>query len=473
MNVSEIYPGVIAEDKKFEFKLKLNENDPLGWAKSVVGFANGEGGWIFVGVANNGEAVGLPLSEIDGCKNRVAQVNDRHIFPHVNVNFDMRSVDPNAERFILGIQVRPSDSLVRYRDGDYRETVYVRGDGNVTPARPEEIISLAKRKYGVDNEPTDVPYVESEWRGFLALCRNYRQGNTVPNLKELQSMEILTERGFAKSGFLMFKDDYGGEDTMVACRLWSGKDKTGFVLDGKRFKGSLPSVFEQTLSFLERNTKIGWVKTENGGRESLSAYPFEAVREALVNAIAHRDYSIFGTQIDVDVFVDRIEITSPGSWMLPRDYAEYPLGDIPSIRRNPILAATLDAANLMERGGTGFETIVKSYRDSPEELQPVVSIYPGFLKLRLFDRQYQAGKTEEPRRLTSLSDADRLLEILRVEGPKPVRELQEEFGYSSRPYFLRKIVTPLLKQGKIVREGARQSPTSRLKWNDGPGAPKK
>lgn len=107
------------------------------------------------------------------------------------------------------------------------------------------------------------------------------------------------------------------------------------------------------LNFIERNTKTGWHKTENGGREEVRSYPKEAIREALVNAIAHRDYSIAGTQIDVDIYSDRIEIVSPGSWLLPKDYYEYPVGSIPSIRRNSIIAACLDVANLMKRGGTG------------------------------------------------------------------------------------------------------------------------
>ena len=70
----------------------------------------------------------------------------------------------------------------------------------------------------------------------------------------------------------------------------------------------LAVVFQNTLSFIERNTKTGWRKTPNGGREEVRAYPKEAIRESMVNAITHRDYSIAGAQIDVDTYTDRIEI---------------------------------------------------------------------------------------------------------------------------------------------------------------------
>lgn len=114
----------------------------------------------------------------------------------------------------------------------------------------------------------------------------------------------------------------------------------------------------------------------------------------MVNAVAHRDYSIAGTQIDVDIYDDRMDIVSPGSWLLPRSYEEYPVGTIPSIRRNSIIAACLDAANLMERGGTGFLTMTESYRKYPENLQPVVMIYPGFLDLRLFDTLFESHEAD-------------------------------------------------------------------------------
>lgn len=277
----------------------------------------------------------------------------------------------------------------------------------------------------------------------------------------MQNEEIVSKDGYAKSGFLMFADDYKNDDTMISCRLWKGKNKTGVVLDSSRLRGSLAKVFEEALKFIERNTKTGWLKTETGGREEVRSYPKEAIREALVNAIAHRDYSISGTQIDVDIYSDRMEIVSPGSWLLPKEYDEYPAGSIPSIRRNSIIAACLDVANLMERGGTGFQTMIEAYRNSPEDIQPVVSIYPGFLNLRLFDKLYK-GETVELD-FKELTNTEKIIAILRTEGAKSVKELQESIGYRNRSRFLKEIINPLIESGDIYRDGKPKSPTSLIK----------
>lgn len=461
MKISELYPDVISEDLDYEYKAQLNTDNPIKWAKTIVGYANGKGGIMFVGVSNGGEAFGIELDEIDKTKNLIARINDRHIFPHVRIRYMMRSVDANAERFVLAVNVAPADSVVRYREGDFSETVYIKGDGNSTPATPEDIISLSKRKYGVDNETSEILYDESNWKEYLDLCREYRENSTVPTIKELQNEEIISKDGYAKSGFIMFSDSYAGEDSLICCRLWKGKDKTGTVLDSGRYKGSLAEVFQNALSFIERNTKSGWRKTEAGGREEVRAYPKEAIREALVNAIAHRDYSIAGTQIDVDIYSDRIDIVSPGSWLLPKSYEQYPIGSIPSIRRNSIIAACLDMANLMERGGTGFQTMIESYSGSAEYLQPVVLIYPGFLDLRLFDRFYEDSTVYIARE--GLTDAQKVLELLRKEGPKHVRELQAVTNYKSRSQFLTEVINSLIAEGLIYRDGNVKSPKALIK----------
>jgi len=81
MRITELYSDVIVEDRKYEYKAVLNPDNPMKWAKSLVGFVNGDGGILFVGVSNDGEAFGIDLRDIDRMKNLVATVNDRYIFP--------------------------------------------------------------------------------------------------------------------------------------------------------------------------------------------------------------------------------------------------------------------------------------------------------------------------------------------------------------------------------------------------------
>ena len=101
MKIRELYPDVIAENSDYEFKVSLNPENPIKWAKTIIGYANDKGGTIFVGVSNDGEAFGLNLDEVDKTKLLVSRINDRHIFPHVKVSYMMRSVDTKAEQFVL------------------------------------------------------------------------------------------------------------------------------------------------------------------------------------------------------------------------------------------------------------------------------------------------------------------------------------------------------------------------------------
>ena len=87
MKINELYSDILTEDTKYEFKAILNPNEPLKWAKTIVAYANGEGGYIFVGVSDNRDAFGLSVEEIDKTKNLISLINDRHIFPHAKMTY--------------------------------------------------------------------------------------------------------------------------------------------------------------------------------------------------------------------------------------------------------------------------------------------------------------------------------------------------------------------------------------------------
>lgn len=120
----------------------------------------------------------------------------------------------------------------------------------------------------------------------------------------------------------MFSNDFESDETLVACRLWNGFDKgVDEVIDKKEFKDNLCDVFTNVMNFVARNSRSGYIKQKDGSRLDVTSYPETALREAVVNALAHRDYSIEGTQIDVDIFKDRLVISSPGRWLLPKNQA--------------------------------------------------------------------------------------------------------------------------------------------------------
>lgn len=463
MKINELYPDVVLEDKEHEFKIRLNKEKPLSWAKTLVAFANNGGGHLFVGVNDDREAVGLSIKEIDEAKNLISTTNDRNIFPHIKYESRAESVDKDVERFILVVKVFPSDSIVRYREGAYNEVVYIKGDGNSSPASPEEIVSLSKRKYGVDNSKTEIPYDAKEWSYYNEMCKEYRRNLDTPTTKELISAGVITAEGYAKSGFLMFKDDYEGEDTAIHCRLWKGIDKSGYTIDRKFFRASLSENFLSAIDFIEKNTKVGFKKLPDGGREEVRSYPRAAIREALVNAIAHRDYSIYGSQVDVDIYDDRIDVTSPGSWMLPKSFDEYELSSIPSIRRNEIIASCFDVANLMERSGSGFQAIFSSYKGYDEKYQPSVHCYAGYFILRirdvLFSEPTTGDETESKskEKFDSLTPEQKKIVSKLTYGPKGIKELQEGSSYISRTGFMRSVIKPLLDGNIIERNGKEKS----------------
>ena len=103
--------------------------------------------------------------------------------------------------------------------------------------------------------------------------------------------------------------------------------------------------------------------------------------------------------------------------------------------------------------------MIESYKDSDEHLQPVVSIYPGFLNLRLYDRLYEGSRIEIDDEL--LSDPKELIvEILKTEGPKLVKDLQARTKYKSRSQFLAEVLKPLMEADIIYRDGNPKSPTA-------------
>lgn len=451
MKLYELIPTSESENLDTEWKAALDprESQIEGWAKSISAFSNSGEGHIYVGVSNDMEAFGLSRNEVDATKRLVLLTIDRHIFPHVKVYFSELPVA--SDRFVLDILVPSYPEIVCLRLGDYNEKAFVRENGSSVPASVAQILQLGKRKFGADVRVLDLSYQKKDFSRYLALSRRFRKDGSEPSVEDLITLEVLTKDGRIKEGLSMFSDEYESDSTLTVCRLWDGLDKGGDgVLDKKSFKGSLADVFLNAFEFIRRNSKSGFVKQKDGSRLNVYSYPELAVREILVNALAHRDYSIANTQVDVDIFSNRLEISSPGSWLLSSAPEKYSLARIPSIRRNKVICGCFEGAGLMEQSATGFKKVASIYEPYPAKAPFLENTADCFVVV-LYDLLVDVAEIER-------DDCEaKVIEFCKGMA-RSREEIQIHLGIQSRSYLTLKILKPLLKRGVLRRTAPAKSP---------------
>ena len=142
------------------------------------------------------------------------------------------------------------------------------------------------------------------------------------------------------------------------CTRWNGLTKTGLdeARDDREIEGSIVNQLIRALDFFEANTHKRWHK-ESTGRVEEPDYDILAIQEALVNAIIHRDYTELGSEVCLDIYDDRIEISSPS---IAYDNQNIPKNVdfiVKSKRRNPILADVFSRMHYMDRRGSGLKKI--------------------------------------------------------------------------------------------------------------------
>ena len=453
------------ESLDLDYKLRLDKNDPASWAKSIVAFSNGGGGCLAIGSDNSGNVAGIPYAEVDDAKNLVYRVVDRMVKPGI-VPLKFEPIKITDDRFLLLLRVGKAHQMMFLREGDYSETVYIRKDGASVPASIEELKRMfyEKRSFSFDSEPTPTPFSIDLFNQLSEYYREEFPEEGELNASLLLSVGAITPDGFVTRGGQLFMDQCPNRDCNCHCRLWPGADK-GFdaALDDKEFKGNAIELFEFMYDFIVRNARNALVKVE-GGHIRMPSYPKRAVEEVLWNAVAHRDYLIEGGQIDVDIYEDRLEICSPGSFLPGNLGEDVKLEMIPSRRRNNVICDVLSLVNKMQRNGSGFRKIVAEYKEAPYDRQPKLHILPTSCMIVLYDLRAEqngqgvfSGMSEKERRLAS-----KIIEACAKE-PKSSSELLALTDYRSKNSLMNNIIRPLLDAGVIVAtEASLQNPLNKF-----------
>ena len=213
-------------------------------------------------------------------------------------------------------------------------------------------------------------------------------------------------------------------------------------LDNQRIGGTVMEMLEDTLQFVKRNMKTKTIiDRHTGRREDRTDYPIAAVREAVINALVHRDYSIHteGMPIQIILYEDRMEIKNPGG-IYGRIRADQ-LGKVQPDTRNPVLALELELMGVTENRYSGIPTIRR-------ELENYNMKEPEFLDERgSFTVKFFKGTIENEPRDAYSEDAENL--ILFCKTPRTRHEICEYLGLSSVTYGIQTHVMPLVEAGII------------------------
>lgn len=358
---------LIAECTAYDYKEMLEENKPKSWLKSVSAFSNGLGGSLFYGIDNDGVVKGLDDVQ-HVCEAISSKIRD-YMDPMPDV--EMIPLELEGKR-VLQLKVKEGLYTPYYYVGDGQRVAFVRNGDESLPATGEQMVRLVlkgtNRTY--DSLRTDK---RTEDYSFTILANTFKERVQQEwDKKYLLSFGLVTDDGYLTNAGALFADDCWLSQSRLYCTRWSGLEKDDAINDAE-YKGNILLLLREAMNFVKSNTKKGWEKLPNG-RKNKPEYAERAVLEALVNHFIHRDYTVMGGEVHLDIYDDRIAITSPGGMYSGQKIQDLAIEEISSERRNPILADVMAQLDLMEKRGSGLKRIMnetKALEGYMEELKPV------------------------------------------------------------------------------------------------------
>jgi predicted HTH transcriptional regulator len=459
MYLEEIIEDIQLESDKFECKSRLNREDIVGWLKTIAGFANACGGDFYIGVEDKtNKLIGFDRTEADNERNYFNNQVNEHLVPRpqMKISFIRYQIE-EKERFVIRVQVLESvvkPVILKYKN---IPSIFMRRDGFTNGATYEEIIEMSVKSKNTQYDilTSDVKYDASKFTMLRSFYSEHNDGKALSE-KALQSMGFYNENGLLANGALLFADDYREKKTEVQCSVFSGFNKgSERIVTINRFHGNIISAINYIMEFVTQRMNRSMIKLGDT-RKNIDAYPQRALFEGVINAVAHRDYFLDGTQIQVDMFKDRLEISSPGSFYRGEKLGKtYDLSGIISKRRNELIASVLVSCNVMEAAGTGFDKIIEEYKQSDELHRPYIYSSSDHFTLVLPDLTYMDGVEDSNIPILTFvpvvngTDYDeKVLSFCYYQAHK-VSEIAEYLGISDSTYLRKQVLGNLEEQGYL------------------------
>ena len=369
MTIEEILAG---ESKNVEFKVQRPDKS-IKYMKTVVAFANGKGGQIVFGIDDKTrEVVGVPedkvFQEIDAITNAISDSCEPTIIPDVylqNIN----------DKPVIVAEIRAGRQKPYYIKADGLENgVYIRVSGTTRPADRDMSRELY---YECDARSfdsvirRDVEVTDEDIKNLCEQMKEVAIANSKSNLQR-SSVKDVTKNVLLSWGILkkdenekiyptnayVYLTGQGGLRSMIQCAVFKGTTRTVF-LDRRNYEGPLWEQVDEAVQFVLRNIRMG-CRLEGVYRQDIYELPPDSIRELIVNAVMNCSY-IQASNIQVAIYDDRLEITSPGG-LLPGVTIDLMKEGFSKIR-NRSLANAFVYMNLVEAWGSGIPKLMQAMQE--------------------------------------------------------------------------------------------------------------
>jgi len=428
-------------------------------AREISAFANSGGGTILVGVADDGKTVGV--RNVNDALARIESIA-RNCDPPVPVEAKAVKTGDGIDIIMLEVPDGPE------KPHSCSEGFFLRSGACTQKMSRNEIIRFLHSTNQVLWDEKACPrflYPEDfDEDAFRRFCVRASLSDT-----GMGTDDLLVNLGVASrsDGSLVFNNAgvlfFGKEptrfhmDAVVDCMLFQGRDKVN-ILDRKIQNGNLMDNVEQAMVFLKKHLSLRY-EIKSLVRREILELPEDALREAVLNAVIHRDYHFNGANISVEIYRDRVEISDPGE--LPPGMKEADLGK-KSVRRNKLLADLFHRLGEVERVGSGILRMRRALLDAG--VAPMRFEITGFCTV-VFNRQSATESIEatpqvNPQVTPQVAPQVKMLKAIEAEAMGRA-EIMIKIGLKDREHFRKEYIIPALESG-LIEMTIPDKPNSRL-----------
>lgn len=414
------------------FTVELKQEVNADFKKEVIAFANTDGGEIYVGVAKDGSVVGVPKAE--QIMEQIGNMIRDGIKPDLSSYTAIESV-PEGDKTVVKVTVlRGAKRPYHLTEKGLKPTgVFIRHGVSSVPATEEMIRELLRESDGVT---FDKSRCVNQDLTFEYAAKYFADNHVSFNDNNKRTLHLIDADGYYTNAVALLSDQC---EHSIKCAVYEGTGKTKFKTR-KEFTGSVLRQMDEAYEFISLNNNLNST-IEGLKRVDNPDYPPYAIREALLNAIVHRDYDYSGS-ILINIFDDRMEFVSIGGLVKGMTMQDV-MGGV-SQSRNMVLANIFYRLELIESYGTGIRRIMESYEGRME--QPVFAPAPASFVVIL---PKIAG---QPLTDESLSDREKVEKLLENREEITRKDVETLLGCSKFPAI--KLLNELVAEKIAVKSGS-------------------